>query len=102
MLIKEGENFGTGYRIGIEESMHDAIAVARRMTGELVNASALGAASRGVIRIEAGEEPLQVAVDGDAAPINLDGRQIAEIQGLSNSSVIAFKNSQHARGVGGR
>lgn len=102
MLIKEGENFGAGYRIGIEESMQGAINVARRMTGELVNASALGAASRGVIRIEAGGEPLQVAVDGDAAPINLDGRQIAEIQGLNNSSVIAFNNTQHARGVGGR
>lgn len=101
-LIKEGKNFGAGYRVGIEESMQDAIRVARRMTGELVSASALGSASRGVIRIEAGGEPMQVAMDTDPTPVNLDGRQIAEIQGLSNSSVIAFNNTQHARGVGGR
>lgn len=101
-LMQEGENFGAGYRLGIEESMKDAISVARRMTGEIINASAIGSASRGVIRIEAGGEPLQVTADGDPTPVNLDGRQIAEIQGLSNSSVIAMRNAQHSRGVGGR
>lgn len=97
-----GENFGQGYTIGIEESMREAISIARRMTGELINASAIGSGGRSVIRVEAGGEPLQVAVEGGAVPVNLDGRQIAEIQGLNNSSVLAFKNAQHSRGVGGR
>ena len=95
-----GRNFGEGYEIGIRESMQNAVNTAKMMTGEILNASVIGSSGLGVLRVEAGGEPLQVAMEGADKPVYLDGVQIASIQGGNNASQLAWQNNRSARGVG--
>lgn len=95
-----GRNFGEGYEIGIRESMQNAVATARAMAGEVLNASVIGSGGLGVLRVEAGAEPLQVAMEGADKPVYLDGTKIADIQGGHNAAQLAFLDDRSARGVG--
>lgn len=95
-----GDYFGEGYEIGIEESMRKAADTAKRMTGEVLSASVIGSNGLGVIRVEAGTEPLQVAMEGADAPIYLDGQQIASIQGGNNTARLQWISNRANRGMG--
>lgn len=95
-----GENFGEGYEIGIRNSMANAIDTARAMTGEVLNASVIGSNGMGVIRVEAGSEPLQVEMESASKPVYLDGVQIADIQGSNTQAQLAFMDDRQKRGVG--
>jgi hypothetical protein len=97
-----GNFFGEGYEVGIAESMKGAVETARRMTGEILNASVLSSSGAGVIRVEAGNEPLTVTAENARQPVYLNGRKIAEIQGFNNSTSLAKFNNKHVRGVGGK
>lgn len=96
-----GRNFGEGYEVGIRESMQSAIETARSMTGEILNASTLTGGGLGVLRVEAGNDPLQVEMQGADRPILLDGVQISEIQAGNNSTSIAMNDRRYKRSVGG-
>lgn len=97
---KLGRHFGQGYEVGIEESMADAVNTAKRMTGEVLSASVIGSNGLGVLRVEAGSEPLQVAMEGADAPVYLDGKQIASIQGGNNRSELNWLQKRNNRGYG--
>ena len=99
--IKLGNYFGEGYEIGIRESMQRAVDTAKVMAGEILNASVIGSNGLGVLRVEAGSEPLQVESATPPTPVVLNGKTIGEVQAGINSSEIAISNKKYRRGVGG-
>ena len=99
--MKLGNYFGEGYEIGIRESMQRAVDTAKVMAGEILNASVIGSNGLGVLRVEAGSEPLQVESATPPTPIVLNSKTIGEVQAGINSSEIAISNKKYRRGVGG-
>lgn len=101
VAIAIGNDFGDGMSIGLREGLTRAVNVAQRMSGEIVTAASLPNMSYLRNMPDIASE-ITVANEQSATPVLLDGKQIAEIQGHNNSSVIAWRNTKAAKGVGSR
>lgn len=101
VAIAIGNDFGDGMSIGLREGLTRAVNVAQRMSGEIVTAASLPNMSYMRNMPDIASE-ITVANEQSATPVLLDGKQIAEIQGHNNSSVIAWRNTKAAKGVGSR
>ena len=101
VAIDIGNDFGDGMSIGLREGLTRAVNVAQRMSGEIVTAASLPNMSYLRNMPDIASE-ITVANEQTATPVLLDGKQIAEIQGHNNSSVIAWRNTKAAKGVGSR
>lgn len=95
-----GRNFGGSISMGLNETIGEAVRVANHVSGRMVTAATL--ATRQSISFAGLENVIVAANQQTTTPINLDGRQIAEIQGLNNSTQIAWQNTRGAKGVGSR
>lgn len=95
-----GQNFGGSISAGLKETIGEAVKVANHVSGRMVTAATL--ATRQSISFAGLESVIVAANQQTTTPINLDGRQIAEIQGLNNSAQIAWQNTRGAKGVGSR
>lgn len=101
VMRQMGNYSGEGLRIGLQESMENAVRMAQTMSGRIATAADMS----GALRIaNAPELSAQIAEANaqNTTPVMLDGIQIAEIQGLNNSRQIAFDNSRSLRKVGSR
>lgn len=96
-----GGYFGQGYTIGLEESMRQAVAVAKRMTGQISTAADISSVTR-IANMPNIQQEIMVANDQNKTPVILNGVKIAEIQGHNNSTQIAWQNTRAAKGVGSR
>lgn len=96
-----GGYFGQGYTIGLEESMRQAVAVAKRMTGQISTAADISSITR-IANMPNIQQEIMVANDQNKTPVILNGVKIAEIQGYNNSTQIAWQNTRAAKGVGSR
>lgn len=95
-----GQYTGEGLSIGLRESMARAVSIARQMTGQIATAADLQNTAR--INFSGLQQEIVAANEQTATPVYLDGKQIAEIQGVNNSTQIAWQNTKAAKGVGSR
>ena len=100
VMMEIGSFTGQGYEEGLRASMAEAINTAKIMSGQIVTAADLSQTMR--VNIPNLNQEIRVANEQSSVPINLDGKQIAEIQGYNNSARIAWQNTKSAKGVGSR
>lgn len=101
VMMELGEFTGQGYAIGLESSMRNAVAVAKRMTGQIVTAADITQTMR-VSNMPNLQQEITLANEQNKTPVYLDGQKIAEIQGYNNSTQLAWQNTRAAKGVGSR
>lgn len=99
--IKLGHDYGDGYIIGMQERMKDAVAIAKRLTGQIVTAADITQTMR-VSNMPNIQQDITLANEQNKTPVYLDGHKIAEIQGHNNSAQLAWRNTRAAKGVGSR
>lgn len=95
-----GQYTGDGLSIGLQESMAKAVSIAKQMTGQIATAADIQSTAR--INFSGLQQEIVAANEQTATPVYLDGKQIAEIQGLNNSTQIAWQNTKAAKGVGSK
>lgn len=100
VMMEIGSFTGQGYEEGLRASMAEAINTAKVMSGQIVTAADLSQTMR--VNIPNLNQEIKLANEQSSVPINLDGKQIAEIQGYNNSARIAWQNTKSAKGVGSR
>lgn len=100
VMMEIGSYTGQGYEEGLRASMAEAINTAKVMSGQIVTAADLSQTMR--VNIPNLNQEIKLANEQSSVPINLDGKQIAEIQGYNNSARIAWQNTKSAKGVGSR
>ena len=100
VMMEIGSFTGKGYEEGLRASMAEAINTAKIMSGQIVTAADLSQTMR--VNIPNLNQEIRIANEQSSVPINLDGKQIAEIQGYNNSARIAWQNTKAAKGVGSR
>lgn len=100
VTMRTGRSFGEGFSMGIQESMQNAVATAKRMTGHLVTVADVAFTPK--MNFEGLQQEIISANEQTATPVYLDGKQIAEIQGHNNSVQLAWQNTKSAKGVGSR
>lgn len=102
VMMELGQFTGEGYAIGLENSMRNAVAIAKRMSGQIVTAADITQTMRVSNMPNLQAEIASANANAPATPVYLDGVQIAEIQGHNNSTQIAWNNTRAAKGVGSR
>lgn len=100
--IKLGHDYGDGYIIGMRERMQDAVAIAKRLTGQIVTAGEISQTMRVANMPNLQQEIANANVQAPTTPVYLDGVKIAEIQGYNNSTQLAWQNTRAAKGVGSK
>ena len=81
--------------------MKDAVAIAKRLTGQIVTAADITQTMR-VSNMPNLQQEITLANEQNKTPVYLDGHKIAEIQGYNNSTQLAWQNTRAAKGVGSR
>lgn len=99
--IALGANFGGAFGTGLQQSMQQAVHIAKVMTGELVTAASIPSTMR-MSMPNIGQEIAVANAQAPTTPVYLDGAKIAEIQGYNNSTQLAWQNTRAAKGVGSR
>ena len=102
VMMELGQFTGEGYAIGLENSMRNAVAIAKRMSGQIVTAADITQTMRVSNMPNLQAEIASANANAPTTPVYLDGVQIAEIQGHNNSTQIAWNNTRAAKGVGSR
>ena len=98
VMIQNGEYVGQGLEQGLTASMARAVMVAKRISGQIVTAADLSQTMR--VNIPGLAQEIVVANEQSTTPVNLDGKQIATIQGANNRAQLAFERARTARGFG--
>ena len=95
-----GHDYGDGYAIGIEESMRNAVRVAKRMTGEVVTAASLTQNMR--VTVPGMQADVQSVLEQTERPVNLyvNGRQLGRVMAADNQQAQNSYNRSIALGVG--
>lgn len=93
-----GEFFGEGFQIGLQQSMARAVQVAKQLSGEIVTAADM----RSVMQVNVPnlQQEIVVANAQSTTPIQIDGKQIATIQGANNAYALAWRRARMAKGYG--
>ena len=100
VMEKLGLYSGKGLDKGLRAAMAEAVHTAKIMSGQIVTAADLSQTMR--VNIPNLNQEIKLANEQSSVPINLDGKQIATIQGYNNSARIAWQNTKSAKGVGSR
>lgn len=95
-----GDYFGQGVTLGLNDSMSKAIEVASALSGDIVNAS--GIQSTVSVSMAGLEQSIVAANEKSQTAVNLDGKQIATIQGRNNTVELAWRRTRQAKGYGYR
>lgn len=95
-----GRNFGESIAMGLNATIGEAVRTADNLSGRMSTAATLS--MRQSVSFAGLENVIVSANQQTTTPINLDGQQIAEIQGTNNSAQIAWQNTRGAKGVGSR
>jgi hypothetical protein len=98
VMMRNGEYVGQGLEQGLTASMARAVMVAKRISGQIVTAADLSQTMR--VNIPGLAQEIVVANEQSTTPVNLDGKQIATIQGPNNRAQLAFERARTARGFG--
>ncbi len=93
-----GKQTGKGLEIGLNESMKNAVALAAQLMGGLTTSADLSRMTR--VNMPELRQEITLAAEQSATPVNLDGHQIAKIQGQNNASQLAWLRARSARGYG--
>ena len=93
-----GKQTGKGLEIGLNESMKNAVALAAQLMGGLTTSADLSRMTR--VNMPELRQEITLAAEQNATPVNLDGHQIAKIQGQNNASQLAWLRTRSARGYG--
>ncbi len=93
-----GKQTGKGLEIGLNESMKNAVALAAQLMGGLTTSADLSRMTR--VNMPELRQEITLAAEQSATPVNLDGHQIAKIQGQNNASQLAWLRTRSARGYG--
>ena len=102
VMMELGEFTGQGYAIGLESSMRNAVAIAKRMTGQIVTAADITQTMRVSNMPNIQQDIVSANSSTPVTPVYLNGQKIAEIQGYNNSTQLAWQNTRAAKGVGSR
>ncbi len=97
-MRESGEFTGEGLTQGLNLSMRRAVAVAKSIGGEIVTAADLSQSMR--VNVPDLAQEITIANEQTTAPVTLDGKQIATIQGANNRRQLAFERARIARGFG--
>lgn len=100
VMMKNGEYAGRGLEQGLDASMRRAVLLAKRLSGEIVTSADLSQTMR--VNMPDLAQEITIANEQSATPINLDGKQIASIQGGNNRAQLAWERARTARGYGYR
>lgn len=100
VMMKNGEYAGQGLEQGLDASMRRAVLLAKRLSGEIVTSADLSQTMR--VNMPDLAQEITIANEQSATPINLDGKQIASIQGGNNRAQLAWERARTARGYGYR
>lgn len=95
-----GANFGGSVALGIQDSIANAVRIAKQLTGQIVTAADFPRTTN--VNYTGLQQEIIAASEQAVKPVYLDGRQIAEIQGINNSTQIAWQNTRTAKGVGSK
>lgn len=95
-----GDYFGQGVTLGLNDSMSKAVEVASALSGDIVNAS--GIQSTVSVSMAGLEQSIVAANEKSQTAVNLDGKQIATIQGRNNTVELAWRRTRQAKGYGYR
>lgn len=98
VMMRNGEYVGQGLEQGLTASMARAVMVAKRISGQIVTAADLSQTMR--VNIPGLAQEIVVANEQSTTPVNLNGKQIATIQGPNNRAQLAFERARTARGFG--
>lgn len=93
-----GKQTGKGLEIGLNESMKNAVTLAAQLMGGLTTSADLSRMTR--VNMPELRQEITLAAEQSATPVNLDGHQIAKIQGQNNASQLAWLRARSARGYG--
>lgn len=95
-----GANFGGSVALGMQDSIANAVRIAKQLTGQIVTAADFPRTTN--VNYTGLQQEIIAASEQAVKPVYLDGRQIAEIQGINNSTQIAWQNTRTAKGVGSK
>ena len=98
VMRKLGDQTGKGLEIGLTESMKSAVSTAERIMGGLTTSADLSRITR--VNMPELRQEITLAAEASATPVNLDGHQIAKIQGQNNASQLSWLRARSARGYG--
>lgn len=98
VMRKLGDQTGKGLEIGLTESMKSAVSTAERLMGGLTTSADLSRITR--VNMPELRQEITLAAEASATPVNLDGHQIAKIQGQNNASQLSWLRARSARGYG--
>lgn len=100
VMRRLGEYSGKGLELGLRDSMERAVRVAKQLSGQIVTAADLHSAMR--VNVPNLQQEITLANEQTTTTVNLDGKQIAEIQGANNASELAWIRAKNAKGYGYR
>ena len=100
VMMRNGEYVGQGLEEGLNASMARAVLVAKQLSGQIVTAADLSQTTR--VNMPGLAQEIIVANEQSVTPINLNGKQIASIQGNNNRVQLAWERARTARGYGYR
>ena len=100
VMMRNGEYVGQGLEEGLNASMARAVLVAKQLSGQIVTAADLSQTTR--VNMPGLAQEIIVANEQSVTPVNIDGKQIASIQGNNNRVQLAWERARTARGYGYR
>ena len=100
VMMRNGEYVGQGLEEGLNASMARAVLVAKQLSGQIVTAADLSQTTR--VNMPGLAQEIIVANEQSVTPVNIDGKQVASIQGNNNRVQLAWERARTARGYGYR
>lgn len=100
VMKRLGEYTGEGLEVGLNESMARAVRVANQMLGGLTTSADLTRVTN--VSMPELRQEISVATEQAKTPVNIDGHQVAEIQGQNNAAQLRWLRARDARGYGQR
>lgn len=100
VMMEIGQFTGEGYAIGLQQSMENAVLVARRMTGEIATAAQISMPMQ--VRVPDMQQSIEYALEATQQPVNLyvNGRELARVTASDTQQAQNWHNRRIALGVG--
>lgn len=100
VMKRLGEYTGEGLEVGLNASMARAVSVANQMLGGLTTSADLTRVTN--VSMPELRQEISIATEQAKTPVNIDGHQVAEIQGQNNAAQLRWLRARDARGYGQR
>ena len=100
VMMELGQFSGEGYAIGLQQSMENAVLIARRMTGEIATAAQISMPMQ--VRVPDMQQSIEYALEATQQPVNLyvNGRELARVTASDTQQAQNWHNRRIALGVG--